>query len=458
MYFSQVESRHRHEITTNEIKTKIGESLLKTPKETITINSFQEFGKEAGSREKTPSSVHRTLSKAGDETKRTSCSRVGFAEHDSKDVYIEGEEVNRVLCNQEQESGSTIPSQIIAVGKHRKTQKEVAIKIIDKARMTATQIDETRDLIKMYQLAGRCQYVISMEDYFENREYFYLCLELLSDQTLHSYIAKLGTIIDERRARDLIMKIGQGMQFLHDHGVILRNFSAHGVLMTNIVKDVKYETSSPRIFHLQKAIMMGYDDQTSGCFGDVRFRAPEVVEGKPYNFKADSWSLGIVLYYILTRSLPFESDLTSGERTGKTSGSKTPKRIGRILERHQTRQLQQSQRQGLDDQIIHALPEFDLITDLGHSETSRDLVKKLLQKDPEQRLDVDAALKHSWFNMNFDAANRSVGEHDANDTAFFEVNDQQATVAKRRSRKLERQSSIEGTPGTRGKRHSSKHF
>lgn len=63
----------------------------------------------------------------------------------------------------------------------------------------------------MYQLAGRCQYVISMEDYFEGRDSFYLCLELLSEQTLYSYIASLPSIIEEKRARDLIMKIGQGM-------------------------------------------------------------------------------------------------------------------------------------------------------------------------------------------------------------------------------------------------------
>ena len=50
-----------------------------------------------------------------------------------------------------------------------------------------------------------------MEDYFENRDCFYLCLELLSDQTLYDYIKNLGNIIEERRARDLILKIAQGM-------------------------------------------------------------------------------------------------------------------------------------------------------------------------------------------------------------------------------------------------------
>ena len=168
-------------------------------------------------------------------------------------ILLDGDELSRV-------KGWGKSGSIIAVGKHRVTQKEVAIKIIQKCGKTPAQIEEMRDQIKLYQMAGRCQYVVSMEDYFENRDTFYLCLELLSEQTLYAYIASLGYILEERRARDLIMKIGQGMQFLHDHGVILRNFSAMGVLMTNICTDVKYETSSPRICHLQKAMVMGYDD------------------------------------------------------------------------------------------------------------------------------------------------------------------------------------------------------
>lgn len=82
----------------------------------------------------------------------------------------------------------------------------------------------------------------------------------------------------------------------------------------------------------------------------------------------------------------------------------------------------------MEDQIINIAPEFDLITDLGHSDASKDLVMKLLQKDRDLRLDVDSALKHSWFNMNFDERNRSLGQHEGADTAgFFEAPDVAAT-------------------------------
>jgi len=34
--------------------------------------------------------------------------------------------------------------------------------------------------------------------------------------------------------------------------------------------------------------------------GEIGYKAPEVLEGLPYNMKADSWSLGIIIYFVLT--------------------------------------------------------------------------------------------------------------------------------------------------------------
>lgn len=53
---------------------------------------------------------------------------------------------------------------------------------------------------------------------------------------------------------------------------------------------------------------MGYDEYTTGNFGDLRFKAPEIVNSESYTFKADVWSLGIIMFQILTGCLPFDSE------------------------------------------------------------------------------------------------------------------------------------------------------
>ena len=51
---------------------------------------------------------------------------------------------------------------------------------------------------------------------------------------------------------------------------------------------------------------MGYDDYTNGIYGDTRYRAPEILKGKAYDFRADSWSYGVILFFMLTGEHPFD--------------------------------------------------------------------------------------------------------------------------------------------------------
>lgn len=95
--------------------------------------------------------------------------------------------------------------------------------------------------------------------------------------------------------------MGFALEFLFDNGVMLRNLEANGILMSENTKltDGNWENLHARISRIDKAIVTGYEEVTSGVFGDIRYRAPEVIKGKTYNFKADAWSFGVILYLVL---------------------------------------------------------------------------------------------------------------------------------------------------------------
>jgi serine/threonine protein kinase len=88
-------------------------------------------------------------------------------------------------------------------------------------------------------------------------------------------------------------KIGLALEYLHDKGVVLKNLESSGILMT---ESENPEIQIPRISRLNKAEIMGYGSHCHGIFGDPRFRAPEVLRGSHYDFKADSWSFGVILF------------------------------------------------------------------------------------------------------------------------------------------------------------------
>ena len=124
--------------------------------------------------------------------------------------------------------------------------------------------------------------------------------------SLFQYINKYQGKISQSRAQDIALKLALAVENCHNKGICLRNLESSGILMSDVTADVFLETSIPRISRLNKAQLIGFSGHTFGQYGDIRFRAPEVCNGQHYDFAADLWSLGIIIFQLLTGHLPFD--------------------------------------------------------------------------------------------------------------------------------------------------------
>ena len=112
--------------------------------------------------------------------------------------------------------------------------------------------------------------------------------------------------------RDLIFGVGNALEHIHGNGVVMRALDAQGILMTETVNAAEEQKTIPRIVRFDNAVLMNpYDEFTRGCFGDIRFRAPEVLQNKSYTASADSWSFGVIAFFVLTGKLPFDENKES---------------------------------------------------------------------------------------------------------------------------------------------------
>jgi len=114
-------------------------------------------------------------------------------------------------------------------------------------------------------------------------------------------------------------------------------------------------------FGLSKII--GPNESSLDPFGTLSYVAPEVLLQKPYGKEVDLWSLGVITYLLLCKSLPFDDD--------------EDKEIAR--------------------QTIQDAPDFYFEPWGKISKPAKDFVKRLLEKNRTKRMTLEETLQHEWF-------------------------------------------------------------
>jgi len=78
-------------------------------------------------------------------------------------------------------------------------------------------------------------------------------------------------VAEESFLRDLALKLGQALEYLHDTGIIIRNLDFNGILMTETTIEAEVEGAVPRITRLDNARVMGLNEYQVEMVGDIRF-------------------------------------------------------------------------------------------------------------------------------------------------------------------------------------------
>ena len=145
---------------------------------------------------------------------------------------------------------------------------------------------------------------------------------------------------------------------MHSYGIVHRDLKLENVMMTD-----KTDNSVPKLVDFGLAKMIGPNEKAEEPFGTLGYVAPEILEKKPYSFQCDLWSLGCIVYALLCSSLPF--DPASQKETIRMT---------------------------CEDEVMFDLPQWK-----GVSKECKDLIRKLLIKNPEKRINVQEIIVHPWF-------------------------------------------------------------
>ncbi len=141
--------------------------------------------------------------------------------------------------------------------------------------------------------------IVQVYDVGENGDLDYIVMELVDGITLKEYIQREGKL-PWKKACDFAAQIGRALECAHAHNIVHRDIKPHNVLMA---KDGTLKVAD---FGIAQATSSETLVAGSGAMGSVHYISPEQARGGFTNERSDIYSLGVVLYEMLTGTLPFD--------------------------------------------------------------------------------------------------------------------------------------------------------
>ncbi|KAI2663803.1 Calcium/calmodulin-dependent protein kinase type 1 [Labeo rohita] len=264
----------------------------------------------------------------------------------------------------------------VFLAEEKKTQRLVAIKCIPKKALEGKENSIENEIAVLHRATAHTEAEMS-----------------IGGGELFDRIVEKG-FYTERDASKLIRQILDAVKYLHDMGIVHRDLKPENLLYYSMEEDSNIMISD---FGLSKIEDSG-SVMSTAC-GTPGYVAPEVLAQKPYSKAVDCWSIGVISYILLCGYPPFYD-----ENDAK-----------------------------LFEQILKAEYEFDSPYWDDISDSAKDFISHLMEKDPCLRYTCEQALQHPWISGDT-ALDRNIHESQAFN----------ATAVVRHMRRLQLSTSLEG--------------
>ncbi|XP_022531996.2 serine/threonine-protein kinase MARK2 isoform X12 [Astyanax mexicanus] len=243
----------------------------------------------------------------------------------------------------------------VKLARHVLTGKEVAVKIIDKTQLNSSSLQKLFREVRIMKLLNHPN-IVKLFEVIETEKTLYLVMEYASGGEVFDYLVAHGRM-KEKEARAKFRQIVSAVQYCHQKCIVHRDLKAENLLLD---ADMNIKIAD---FGFSNEFTLG--NKLDTFCGSPPYAAPELFQGKKYDGpEVDVWSLGVILYTLVSGSLPFD---------------------GQNLKELRERVLRGKYR----------IP-FYMSTDCEN------LLKKFLILNPTKRGSLEQVMKDRWMNVGYE--------------------------------------------------------
>ncbi len=179
----------------------------------------------------------------------------------------------------------------------------VAIKTIN---LGMEQEDQEEYEARFYQeakAAGRLNHpnIVTIYDVGKSENIAYIAMEFLQGRELRDVLREDG-LMPVERALDIVAQVASGLAYAHDHEIVHRDVKPSNIM---VIRDGHVKITD---FGIARMASSAIRTQTGMVLGSPKYMSPEQVLGKALDRRSDIFSLGVMLYEMLTREAPFTGD------------------------------------------------------------------------------------------------------------------------------------------------------
>ncbi|CAD5206379.1 unnamed protein product [Bursaphelenchus okinawaensis] len=238
------------------------------------------------------------------------------------------------------------------------TNNEYAVKIIDKQKRNP--VEEVDILLRHSHFNN----IIDLYAVYEDESHVYMVQELCRGGELLDHI--INNKLNERKVAEIMKTLATVLAYLHGNMVVHRDLKPQNIMFvkkdsTNVDDIRLIDFGFAKLLRSENGMLM------TPCY-TAQFVAPEVLKRQGYDMSCDVWSLGVLLFAMLSGETPF-----------LTSASDEPSKI--------------LQRVG-EGKFTMSGPHWSKISDLA-----KDLVMRMLHVDPGRRISAKEIVIHPWLNQ-----------------------------------------------------------